>query len=334
MSPNPANRPANRLVQARILAANGRYEESLAAYSEVFAREPTNATVFAEILRVKEILTGIRSAVQLTQLQRDAGIAHGRRLLDTLLSDARYADPLRLERFGYKVYSQHEEDGILAEIFRRIGVTNQTFFEFGVEDGQECNTHLLLQSGWRGAWVEGNSQHVRSIRESFRIAIASGHLRVTETLVTRERINEIVRDLSLPEEIDLVSIDVDSNDYWLFKELMATKPRVAVIEYNAKFPPPLKRVIPYQKDRVWNGSDYYGCSLQSLAELAETKGYTLVGCNITGTNAFLVRSDLCRDRFATPATAEHLYQPPRYELFRMGAFERGYPAEYGLWLDI
>lgn len=331
MSQNPA---ANRVVQARMLAANNRYEESLTVYAEVLAREPTNGAVFMEMLRVKELLTGIKSTLQLMQLQRDSGIVQGRQYIDSLLSDPRYEDPRRLERSGLKVYSQNDEDGIIAEIFRRIGTTNRVFFEFGVEDGLECNTHMLLQQGWAGAWAEASGPYARSIRERFKAVITAGRLKLAEALVTRELINDLVRELSLPQEIDLISIDVDSNDYWIFKELAATRPRVAAIEYNAKFPPPMKRVIPYRQDRAWQGTDYFGCSLQSLTDLAGTKGYTLVGCNITGATAFFVRSDLCADQFVTPATAAHLYQPPRYELFRMGAFERGHPAEYGPWLDV
>ncbi|HEX2943725.1 MAG TPA: hypothetical protein VHO91_21900 [Rhodopila sp.] len=328
------NQAAARVVQARMLAANNRYEESLTVYAEVLAREPTNGAVFMEMLRVKELLTSIKSTLQRMQMQRDAGIVQGRQYLDALLADPRYAEPGRLERFGQKIYSQNDEDGIIAEIFRRIGPGNRTFFEFGVEDGLECNTHLLLQQGWSGAWAEASGGHARAIRERFKDVIAAGRLKLAETMVTRDRINDLVRELALPEEIDLISIDVDSNDYWIFAELTATRPRVIAIEYNAKFPPPLKRVIPYRADRTWQGTDYFGCSLQSLTELAATKGYTLVGCNITGATAFLVRSDLCADRFAMPATAEHLYQPPRYELFRMGAFERGHPAEQGPWLEI
>ena len=333
--PKPASiqTSPNRLVQARMLAASNRYEESLALYTDVFSHDPANNTLFMELLRVKAILAGLRSAMQLLQVQRDIGIIQARQAIDGLLADPRYEAPLRLERFGHKIYSQNDEDGIIAEIFRRIGVTNRVFFEFGVEDGLESNTHLLLHQGWTGAWAEANENHTLSIRDNFKVAIAGGHLRVSETRITRENINDLVRGLNLPEEIDLISIDIDSNDYWVFKELSATHPRVAVIEYNAKFLPPMKRVIPYQQDRTWNGSDYHGCSLQSLTDLAEARGYSLVACNITGVNAFFVRTDLCRDQFPTPATAEFLYQPPRFELGRAGGFERGHAAQFGLWLN-
>src|SRR5262245_41373742 len=71
------------------------------------------------------------------------------------LRDGRYSDPLRLECFGFKSYSQYDEDGIIEEIFRRIGTTNKRFIEFGVEDGLENNTLKLLLEGWGGLWIEG-----------------------------------------------------------------------------------------------------------------------------------------------------------------------------------
>ncbi len=323
----------NRLAEARLLAA-GRIEDSLGAYAELVGRESMNATLFAEFLAVKSQLIAARSAAELMKLGHDANIVRGRQRLETLLADPAYDDPRRLERHGVKVYSQHDEDGLLREIFRRIGTTTRSFVEFGVEDGLECNTHLLLHEGWRGAWVEASEQQVQAIRQRFRLAIDAGRLRIAARRVDKDNINDLARELDVPEEPDLVSIDIDFNDYWVFKALTAVRPRVVAVEYNAKFPPPMKHVVAHNRDRAWNGTDYYGCSLQSLCDLAEHKGYTLVGCNITGVNAFFVRSDLCAEHFATPATAAHLYQPPRYELFRMGTFEVGHPADFGLWLDV
>ena len=323
----------NRLAEARLLAAGGKLEQSLAAYAELVGREPMNSPVFAEFLAVKSQLIAARSASELMKLQHEANIVHGRQRIETLLADPRYDDPLRLERFGAKVYSQHDEDGILAEIFRRIGTTNRQFFEFGVEDGLECNTHLLLHQGWQGAWAEASEPEAQAIRTRFRLALDAGRLRVAARRVDADTVNAIARELGVPAEADLVSIDIDFNDYWVWKAL-ELRPRVVVVEYNAKFPPPMKHVVAHNKDRAWNGSDYYGASLQSLCDLATAKGYTLVGCNITGVNAFFVRTELCDGKFATPATAAQLYQPPRYELFRMGAFEVGHPADFGLWLDL
>src|SRR4051812_19695893 len=88
-------------------------------------------------------------------------------LLAALTGTPRFQDPLRLFSSGYKVYSQGHEDGMIAEIFRRIGVTSRRFIEFGVEDGRECNTALQLINGWSGAWIDGSSDNVARARAQF-----------------------------------------------------------------------------------------------------------------------------------------------------------------------
>lgn len=245
---------------------------------------------------------------------------------ERLLADSRYGDPLRLERHGCSVYSQNDEDGILAEIFRRIGTSDRRFLEFGVEGGLENNTLCLLEQGWSGAWIEGAASRVAEIQKGFRRWLASGRLALRHALVTRENINALIRDLQVPPEPDLLSIDIDGNDYHVWQAIEATRPRVVVIEYNARFPPPMEWVMAYDPGHGWDGTDQFGASLESLTALAASKGYALVGCSITGTNAFFVQAGLAGDRFARPATAAFLYQPPRTYL--LSSFTAGHPPGY------
>ncbi|MBF0159267.1 MAG: FkbM family methyltransferase [Magnetococcales bacterium] len=254
------------------------------------------------------------------------------RLYRDILSDACYADPRRLERFGAKFYSQNDEDGILAEIFRRIGVSNHTFLEFGVSNGLENNTLLLTYQGWKGVWMDGGEQNIAFIRQKFAPLIEQNRLQVSQQWISVETINEVIAQFNLPEEIDLISIDIDGNDYYVFESLTCVRPRVCVIEYNSKLPPPILAVMRYNAEHSSHEfTDYFGCSLESLTRMAQRKGYQLVSCNITGSNAFFVRSDLCGDHFYTPATAEALYHPPRYEINYGGAFRVGHPTNYGHW---
>jgi len=247
-------------------------------------------------------------------------------LLAKILEDSRYDDPLRLERFGFKVYSQNEEDGILAEIFRRIGTTNKKFLEFGVANGLENNSRFLLEQGWSGAWLEGSEAHVSSIEKGFKHNIGDGHLRVGKAFVDRDNINELIRALALPRDLDLLGIDIDGNDYHVWEAITAVKPRVVVIEYNAKFRPPMRWVLDYNPTHRWDGSDQFGASLESLVDLGQRKGYRLVGCNITGTNAFFVKSELAKRDFAKKPEAFSLYQPARY--FLTPAFISGHRPDY------
>ena len=90
------------------------------------------------------------------------------------------------------------------------------------------------------------------------------------------------------------------------------KPRVVVIEYNAGLRPPMSLTVPYQANHAGGGTNFFGASLEALVRLGRRKGYRIVGCNISGSNAFFVREDLCADHFIEPATAEEHYEPPRH----------------------
>jgi predicted O-methyltransferase YrrM len=240
---------------------------------------------------------------------------HCARELRELLADPRYAAPGRLERYGRKIWSQSDEDGIIEEIFRRIGTASRSFVEFGVGDGRECNTLRLLVEGWRGLWIELQPESCSRIRYLFADAIAQGRLEFLESAVTAENIDRLIAGarVAAAGELDLLSIDIDGNDYHVFRAIECVRPRVVVIEYNAKFPPPMDLVPPYEAGHAWDGSDFMGASLQALANAAARRGYRLVGTNVTGVNAFFVRSDLAADRFAD-GDAAALYNPARYWL--------------------
>jgi hypothetical protein len=232
----------------------------------------------------------------------------------TKLSE-KYDDPKCLVRFGAKYFSQNDEDGIIAEIFSRIGISNRSFIEFGVGNGLENNTLLLLFSGWRGLWIEGDKANYGAIAKGFERVVESGKLKIVNQFADPENINEIIQKV-FSGEIDLLSVDIDGNDLHVLSAIKAVSPRVLVLEYNAKFPPPIKYVMPFSKTHSWNGSDNYGCSLQAACEELD-RGYRLVCCDLTGTNAFFVRKDLVEEKFLEPGSASRHFEPARYHLSKM-----------------
>lgn len=249
------------------------------------------------------------------------------------------AFPGRLEPYGYKVYSQADEDGILAEIFRRIGVVRGTFCEIGVENGLECNSLYLLHQGWRGAWLEGDASRQAAIVGKFGSLLRSARLAVGIGYIKPDNINATLQNVLggidiAPAELDLLSIDIDGMDIYLL-EALACRPKVIIIEYNAKFPPPLDKRPVFDPDYVWPASDYMGSSLTALDTVAREKGYALVATNLVGTNAFFVRKDLLQDRFHADLSPECLYNPPRYYLqvdhFLGGA---GHKPDFGRYVDL
>jgi hypothetical protein len=229
-----------------------------------------------------------------------------------ILASPRYQDPKRLNRYESKVFSQNGEDGITVEIFRRIGSTNRVFAEFGAADGAENNTVLFLNAGWSGLWIDGDPDSVSRMQTNFAPEIQAGRLRPVRGFITAENIETYFSQAKLPPEFDLLSIDIDRNDYWVWKAIQHYKPRMVIIEYNGIFPPSVDWVVEYAADKWWDRTSHFGASLAALERLGNEKGYRLVGCETSGTNAFFVRADLVRDKFQAPFTAENHYEPARY----------------------
>ncbi len=270
-------------------------------------------------MRMSELGGRLPILRDLKRLQVDVATLRAERVqdhLDRLLARERYREPGRLARHEAQVFSQGGEDGAIAEIFRRIGVDARTFVEIGVGDGLENNTSFLLWQGWSGWWVEGNEAYATAIRGSFRRPLDEGQLRLIEAFVRSDGIGDLFAHHGLPEECDLFSLDIDRNTYWTWAALRRFRPRVAVVEYNASVPPQVDWKVEDRPDRTWNGSVYFGASLKALELLGRDLGYSLVGCSLTGGNAYFVRDDLTGDRFAEPFTAENHYEPPRYFLAR------------------
>lgn len=259
----------------------------------------------------------------LSETTERATKAHILALYHLLSSDSRYKDPKRLLPFASRTYSQNGEDGMIAEIFRRIGAGQQTFAEVGVGDGLQSNTTYLLTKGWKGWWFEADVSAVSRMQRFFQNQIRAGSLHVSASLVTAENIETLLCASHVPMNVDLLSIDVDRNTYWIWHGLTEYRPRVVVIEYNASFPPDIAWTVEYKSDKFWNETSYFGASLKAFELLGRSRGYSLVGCDFTGTNAFFVQSSLCTDRFAEPFTSENHYEPPRIA-FRL-AFEGGHP---------
>jgi hypothetical protein len=269
---------------------------------------------------------------QLTHLNYDMSLSWRRLDVERFrmqeLATPRYTEPKRLLRHGFKVYSQSDEDGIIQEIFKRIGVTKGTFIEFGVETGVECNTVKLLVEGWSGLWIEASAKYVAEIQNHFGPFLAQSKLKLSQSLITAENINSVFEQAGVSGDIDILSIDIDYNDYWVWKALTIVKPRVIVIEYNATLRPPMSLVVPYDPTRMWDGSNYFGASLEALVRLGREKGYRVVGCNYSGANAFFVREDVAGNHFLDPATSEEHYEPPRYVYALQAAGHRARPGPY------
>jgi hypothetical protein len=281
------------------------------------------STTWAKAKNVVGAVPAVRDAYMVAD--RHLHLIRDQAWTNALRSDPRYQDHRSVVRHGFKVCSQHEEDGILEAIFGRIGEGSRRFVEIGVGNGLENNTAYLLHKGWAGAWVDGDPANAHAITHSFARLLAERRLSFREVFVTAEKIEVLLRQLGAGDEPDLLSIDIDGNEWWVWRALHRFRPRVVVVEYNAGLGPSLPWVMPYNPNFRHPGTRAHGASLKAFEKLAADMGYRLVGCNWTGVNAFFVRTDLTDDeRFPANQTAEYHYEPPRYYI---GPFFGGYAAD-------
>jgi hypothetical protein len=210
-----------------------------------------------------------------------------------------------LNEVGFKVFSQADEDGILLYIFSIIGTINKRCVEIGAGKGVECNTaNLIINHGWYGLLIDGDKTNIKKGRKYYK---TNPHTSLFPPVlehawITRENVNQVLESQDFKGEIDLLSIDVDGIDYWIWEAIDIVTPRVVAIEYQDIIGPEKALTIPYienfnaTKYPMTNGMpNYCGASLPAMVKLAKKKGYRLVGCNRYGYNAFFIKNSLAQN---------------------------------------
>lgn len=203
----------------------------------------------------------------------------------------------------FNVYSQNGEDGILLFILSKIGVHNYSIIEFGGSDGIQCNSaNLILNFGWKSLLIEGSQEKVNRGKKYYsENNISDEKLKFVSSFITAENINQLFTNNGFNGEIDILSIDIDGNDYHVWKAINCINPRIVVAEYNAAFGPKRNVTIPYKSDftlkSIEKSGFYFGASLGALEKLGEEKGYTLIGTDSYGVNSFFIRNDLMNENF-------------------------------------
>ena len=226
------------------------------------------------------------------------------------LPERRPGGPSGINRFERRYYSQNGEDGILAEIFRQIGGT-KFFVEFGVEDGLECNAaNLARRFGWSGLMMEADEHRFAALQHNYR---NFPKIRPARATITAENVTRLFEQHGVPREFDLLSVDIDGNDYWVWKALLGEyRPRVCVVECNPNFPPPALWVMTYDPSFRWDDTTYYGASLSSLVALGSGAGYAFVGTDCNVVNAFFVRRDVLPATLVEVKPEDVYHFPPSF----------------------
>ena len=225
-------------------------------------------------------------------------------------SSNRQLNPLTRDPIRY--WSQSDEDTITLRILDRLEIKSSgVFIEFGVGDGRENNTLVLLAKGWRGIWIGGQEIVFEPAKD--------GRLDFRKAWINLENIKHIVDELIQKQNlnpVDLVSLDLDGNDLHFTKLLLegGLRPKVWIAEYNARFPVGVDWTIPYNASHTWGGDDYWGASFSSFCKLFKEYGYFPVACSIIGANIFFVQKSY-KSRFTDiPQDENQIYQPPLHYL--------------------
>jgi hypothetical protein len=235
----------------------------------------------------------------------------GRLLSESLATKRGYKSLADLE---FKVFSQFGDDGIIQYLTRNLALRHRTFVEFGVADYLESNTRYLLQKdNWSGFVMDGSSECIGRIRNA--PFFWKHDLRAAAAFITRENIRQLLRDnIRQWQGLDLLHIDLDGNDFWIWQEIDAN-PAIVIVEYNSTFGIDRAITIPYAADfersRAHFSYLYWGSSLKALHALAMQKAYDFIGCNSAGNNAYFVRRDMMNETLV-PVSLEQGYVRAKY----------------------
>lgn len=236
-------------------------------------------------------------------------VYENRVLMGKLLS-LQQKDVRSLQDAEYKVFSQYGDDGIIQYLIKTIPIRSRSFVEFGVETYVESNTRfLLINDNWKGLVLDGSADNIAYIRSDR--FFWQHHLIAQQAFITAENINSLLTDNGFKGPLGLLSIDIDGNDYWVWKAIDAVDPDIVVAEYNSLFGAERAITVPYQPDFVRSKAHYsylyFGTSLAALCDLAAEKGYSLVGCNSVGLNAYFVKTSQLGSLKALTAAEGYVY---------------------------
>jgi hypothetical protein len=199
--------------------------------------------------------------------------------------------------YEFRVFSQFGDDGIIQYLINNVEIkkNERKFIEIGVGDYSESNTRfLLMKDYWKGLILDGSKQ-ILTVKKKYYDLIWKNKLKVGYEWITKDNINEVFQKYKFDNDVGVLSIDVDGNDYWIWKNINIINPIIIVIEYNSLFGKKNKTLVPYfenfQRNSAHKSGLYWGSSISALVDLGKSKGYDLVGGNSAGVNLYFVRND-------------------------------------------
>jgi hypothetical protein len=201
------------------------------------------------------------------------------------------------------LYSQNGEDGVISRILQLLGPVPHFCVDFGAYDGMTgSNTYLLRLQGWDSLLMD----RLYEVPEK----------KIHKEFITAENINQLFRKYNVPDEFGVLSIDVDYNDFYIWRAIHENyRPAIVVIEYNGMHLPDQDKVVKYRPFFCGGGDNYFGASILALYNLGRSKGYSLVYAEQSGTNLFFVKDEIIAAKnlhFKNMNDVEKLYVSPKY----------------------
>lgn len=214
----------------------------------------------------------------------------------------------------FKVFSQWGQDGIIQYLINKIPMKNKVFVEFGVENYRESNTRfLMMNNNWSGLVIDGSQENIDFIKSEG--LYWKYDINAVKSFITKDNINELIKNNLPGHDVDLLSIDIDGNDYWVWDAIDCIQPSIVICEYNSVFGNEAKITIPYQEDfyrtKAHHSNLYFGASLKALISLADKKGYVFFGANSAGNDSFFIRKDHIQFVEAELKHSQYVYSKAR-----------------------
>jgi len=227
--------------------------------------------------------------------------------LGKLLSNQQYLiNSSKINDYEFKIFSQCGDDGIIQYLIKNLVIENKYFIEFGVDDFSESNCRfLMMNNNWSGFVMDESANRIEKLKSKSWFWLYD--LTAKSEFVTKENIDDILSSIK-EKNIGLLHIDIDGNDYHVFKEMNLDflNPSIIVLEYNSLFGLDRAITIPYRSDfnrtKAHYSNLFFGASLRAMNHAAESKGYSLIGTNITGNNAYFIRKDLLNSKIKSVNT--------------------------------
>jgi hypothetical protein len=264
-------------------------------------RKPLNYIVRCTAAAVRDDATELNERILVTQGKQLSNWAYNLKNI------------AQLENAEFRIFSQFGDDGIIQYVIGHLKDIPKTFIEFGVESYTESNTRfLLMNNNWSGFIMDGSDHHIDSVKSSY--YYWRYELQAKAAFITTENINDLLRKRPFAN-VGILHIDLDGNDFWIWKAINCIEPSVVIVEYNSIFGQDRSISVPYAQDfgrtQAHYSNLYFGASLSALTSLALEKGYVLIGSNSAGNNAYFIRHDLVND---------HLRQVSVEDAYRKSTF--------------